>query len=54
MIDAGKGFVKDGNKNRLREQDIYRIVTTLMRLQMILNMLALFPIRRSKKIMAIT
>ena len=28
MIDAGKGFVKDGNKNRLREQDIYRIVTT--------------------------
>ena len=28
MIDAGKGYVKDGNKNRLREQDIYRIVTT--------------------------
>ena len=28
MIDASKGFVKDGNKNRLREQDIYRIVTT--------------------------
>lgn len=28
MIDAGKGFVKDGSKNRLREQDIYRIVTT--------------------------
>ena len=28
MIDAGKGFVKDGNKNRLREQDIYRVVTT--------------------------
>ena len=26
MIDAGKGFVKDGNKNRLREQDIHRIV----------------------------
>ena len=26
MIDAGKGFVKDGNKNRLREQDIRRIV----------------------------
>ncbi|MFD1316176.1 type I restriction-modification system subunit M [Namhaeicola litoreus] len=25
MIDAGKGFVKDGNKNRLREQDIHRI-----------------------------
>lgn len=28
MIDAGKGYVKDGNKNRLREQDIYRIVMT--------------------------
>ncbi len=26
MIDAGKGFVKDGNKNRLREQDIHKIV----------------------------
>lgn len=26
MIDASKGFVKDGNKNRLREQDIHRIV----------------------------
>lgn len=25
MVDAGKGFVKDGNKNRLREQDIHRI-----------------------------
>lgn len=28
MIDASRGFVKDGNKNRLREQDIYRIVKT--------------------------
>ncbi len=26
MIDAGKGFAKDGNKNRLREQDIHKIV----------------------------
>src|SRR6266852_3824462 len=26
MIDASKGFLKDGNKNRLREQDIHRIV----------------------------
>ena len=25
MIDAGKGFIKDGNKNRLREQDLRRI-----------------------------
>lgn len=26
MIDASKGFIKDGPKNRLREQDIHRIV----------------------------
>jgi type I restriction enzyme M protein len=26
MMDASKGFVKDGNKNRLREQDIHKIV----------------------------
>jgi len=26
MIDASKGFEKDGNKNRLREQDIHNIV----------------------------
>lgn len=26
MIDASKGFIKDGNKNRLRAQDIHRIV----------------------------
>ena len=25
MLDAAKGFAKDGNKNRLREQDIHRI-----------------------------
>lgn len=28
MIDASKGYIKEGSKNRLREQDIYRIVTT--------------------------
>lgn len=28
MIDASKGFMKDGNKNRLREQDIHKIVDT--------------------------
>ena len=30
MIDASKGYVKDGNKNRLREQDIHKIVTTFL------------------------
>ena len=28
MIDASEGFIKDGNKNRLRERDIHRIVET--------------------------
>ena len=26
LIDASRGFIKDGNKNRLREQDIHKIV----------------------------
>lgn len=28
MIDASKGYIKDGNKNRLRAQDIHKIVDT--------------------------
>jgi type I restriction enzyme M protein len=28
MVDASKGFIKDGPKNRLRAQDIHRIVDT--------------------------
>ena len=31
VIDASKGFVKDGNKNRLREQDIHKIVDVFNR-----------------------
>ena len=31
LIDASKGFRKDGAKNRLREQDIHRIVDTFTR-----------------------
>lgn len=31
MIDASKGFKKDGPKNRLREQDIHKIVDTFNR-----------------------
>ena len=31
MIDASKGFMKDGPKNRLREQDVYRIVDMFVR-----------------------
>lgn len=31
MVDASKGFVKDGNKNRLRSQDIHKIVDVFTR-----------------------
>ena len=31
MIDASRGFIKDGAKNRLREQDIHRIVDVFER-----------------------
>ena len=32
MIDASKGFIKDGPKNRLREQDIHKVVDVFTRL----------------------
>lgn len=31
MIDASKGFVRDGNKNRLRAQDLHKIVDAFTR-----------------------
>jgi len=31
MIDAAKGFIKDGNKNRLRAQDLHKIVDAFTR-----------------------
>jgi type I restriction enzyme M protein len=31
MVDASKGFIKDGNKNRLRAQDIHKIVDVFKR-----------------------
>ena len=33
MVDASKGFMKDGNKNRLRERDIHKIVDAFRRQQ---------------------
>jgi type I restriction enzyme M protein len=32
MIDTSKAFIKDGNKNRLRAQDIHKIVDAFTRL----------------------
>jgi type I restriction enzyme M protein len=31
MVDASKGFIKDGNKNRLRAQDMHRMVDAFTR-----------------------
>ncbi|WP_297669653.1 N-6 DNA methylase [uncultured Desulfovibrio sp.] len=33
MIDASRGFMKDGSKNRLRERDIHKIVSTFAALE---------------------
>lgn len=35
MVDASKGFIKDGNKNRLRSQDIHKVVDVFNRQQQI-------------------
>lgn len=44
MIDASKGFKKDGNKNRLREQDIHRIVDTFTRQVPVLGYSRMVPV----------
>jgi type I restriction enzyme M protein len=44
MIDASKGFIKDGNKNRLRAQDIHRIVDTFTRQLEVLRYSRMVPL----------
>lgn len=44
MIDASKGFIKDGNKNRLRAQDIHKIVDAFNREQEIARFSRLVPL----------
>ena len=44
MIDASKGFSKDGNKNRLRAQDIHRIVDTFTRQLEVAKFARLVPV----------
>ena len=44
MIDASKGFRKDGPKNRLREQDIHRIVDTFNRQQEVPGYARMVPV----------
>jgi type I restriction enzyme M protein len=44
MIDASKGFMKDGNKNRLRAQDIHKIVDVYNRQVDILRYSRMVPL----------
>jgi type I restriction enzyme M protein len=44
MIDASKGFIKDGPKNRLREQDIHKIVDIFTRQVELLRYSRLVPV----------
>ncbi|ULB11853.1 type I restriction-modification system subunit M [Cereibacter azotoformans] len=43
MIDASKSFIKDGNKNRLRERDIHKIIDAFTRQQTIPGYSRLVP-----------
>jgi len=45
MIDASKGFRKDGAKNRLRERDIHQIVTTFNTLREVPGYSRMVPFR---------
>ena len=49
MIDASKGYSKDGNKNRLREQDIHKIVDAFNRQWEIDKYARLVPYREIEK-----
>lgn len=44
MIDASKGFMKDGNKNRLRHRDIHKIVDTFVHEEVIERYSRMVPI----------
>ena len=48
MIDAGKGFIKDGNKNRLREQDIHQVVDVFNKQLPILKYSRMVPLSEIK------
>jgi type I restriction enzyme M protein len=48
MIDAGKGFIKDGNKNRLREQDIHQVVDVFNKQQLIPKYSRMVPLSEIK------
>lgn len=43
MIDASKGFLKDGNKNRLRSQDMHKIVDVFTKQQEVARFSRMVP-----------
>jgi type I restriction enzyme M protein len=49
IIDASKGFIKDGNKNRLRERDIHKIVDVFNRQLEIPKYSRLVPLKEIEK-----
>jgi len=49
IIDASKGYLKDGNKNRLREQDIHRISDVFKEQQVIPGFSRLVPFDEIEK-----
>ena len=49
MVDASKGFVKDGNKNRLRARDIHKIVDAFTRQLTLPRYSRMVPLAEIKK-----
>lgn len=49
MIDASEEFVKDGNKNRLREQDIHKISMCLIIKKKLMDIPVWYLIPKSRK-----
>jgi type I restriction enzyme M protein len=49
MLDASAGYLKDGNKNRLRDRDIHRIVDVFTRRQSVPGFARLVPIAEIEK-----
>jgi type I restriction enzyme M protein len=49
MIDASGGFMKDGPKNRLREQDIHRVVDAFTKLLDVAKYARMVPIEEIEK-----
>ncbi len=49
MIDASAGFIKDGNKNRLRSRDIHRIVDVFTKSQDVPGFARMVPLEEIEK-----